>query len=72
VGEQIAAHELRVPLMVNLVSADEAAAQTPDAEVTEEVTVLHAARAQDRARELADTGEFEQARQTVLDTAARL
>lgn len=72
VGEQIAAHELRLPLMVNLVSADEAAAQTPDAEVTEEVTVLHAAREQDRARELADEGSFEQARQTLLDAAARL
>jgi hypothetical protein len=47
-----------MPLVVNLVSADEAAAQTPDAEVVEEVVILQAARAQEQAREPADSGEF--------------
>ena len=50
VGEQIAMHELSLPLVVNAVSADDAAAAVPDAEVTEEVVVLLAARAQDEAR----------------------
>jgi Ca-activated chloride channel family protein len=69
VGEQIAQHEVRVRLVVNLVSAGEAAAQTPDHEVVEEVVILKAARAQEQAREHADAGEFEQARK-VLDEAS--
>jgi Ca-activated chloride channel family protein len=69
VGEQIAQHEVRVPLVVNLVSTDEAAAQTPDHVVVEEVVILKAARAQEQAREHADAGEFEQARK-VLDEAS--
>lgn len=59
-------HEPLMRLMVNLVSANEAVAQTSDTDVAEEVPVLHAAHEQDRARELAGGGEFEQARQTPL------
>jgi hypothetical protein len=44
----IAAHELTIPLTVNLVSAGEAAAAGSDAEVTEEVVILKVARAQRR------------------------
>jgi len=70
VGEEIAQHEVTIPLIVNLVSADEAAAAGPDAEVTEEVVILRSARAQARAREHADRGEFDQARE-VLSEAVR-
>jgi Ca-activated chloride channel homolog len=69
IGEQIAQHEVTMPLVVNLVSADEAAAAAADAEVTEEVVILRSARAQEDAREHADRGEFEQARK-VLSAAA--
>ena len=69
-GEQIAQHEVTIPLVVNLVSADEAAAAGPDAEVTEEVVILRSARAQARAREHADRGEFDEARE-VLSQAAK-
>lgn len=36
VGDEVAAHEVTYPLLVNLVSADEAATAVPDAEVVEE------------------------------------
>lgn len=63
VGEQIAQHELTVPVLVNAVSADEAASVAPDPEVREQVLVLKAARARDEAIRLADDGKNEQARQ---------
>lgn len=44
VGDQIAAHELTLPLMVNVVSADEAASAQADHAVVEEVVVLEAAK----------------------------
>jgi Ca-activated chloride channel family protein len=72
VGEQVAMHEVTLPLVVNAVSADDAAASVPDAEVTEEVTVLLSARAQDEARDLADAGRFDDARRTLHDAAGRL
>jgi Ca-activated chloride channel family protein len=72
VGEQVAMHELTVPLVVNAVSADDAAASVPDAEVTEEVTVLLSARALDEARDLADSGRFDDARRTLHEAAGRL
>jgi hypothetical protein len=56
-------------LVVNLVSADEAAARTPEAEVIEDVVILKAARAQEQAREHADAGESAQVRK-VLDEAS--
>jgi Ca-activated chloride channel family protein len=62
VGDEIAAHELHVPVLVNLVSADEAATALPDAEVVEEIVVLKSARAQEEARSLAMDGRFDEAR----------
>jgi len=72
VGEEIAQHEVTIPLVVNQVSADEAAAAGADAEVTEEVVILRSARAQARAREHADRGEFERARVVLSEAAADL
>ena len=72
IGEGVAMHGTRVPLTVNPVSADEAAAVEVDHEVTEEVMVLKAARAQAQAREHADRGEFEIARKLLSDAADEL
>ncbi len=71
-GEEVAMHETTIPLTVNLVSADEAAAAEVDHEVTEEVVVLKAARAQEQAREHADRGEFEIARKLLSEAADEL
>jgi Ca-activated chloride channel family protein len=62
VGDEIAEHTLTVPVVANLVSADEAAAAELDAEVREEVRVLEQARAQNEAIRLADAGDFDAAR----------
>ena len=71
-GEQIASHEITIPLQINLVSADEAAAEGPDGEVTEEVLILKAAQAQREARKLADEGHFEGARGALENAADEL
>ena len=63
VSEEIAERTLTVPVAVNLVSADEAAAANADLEVREEVQILRAARARDEAIELADDGDFDGAQQ---------
>ena len=74
---EVAAHEVRMPLTVNRVSADEASAAVPDAEVPEEIVILKAAKAAERARELADRGDLEQAERSLraaveeLTTTAR-
>ena len=57
VGDEVAEHVLTLPIVVNAVSATEAAAAGPDAEVHEEVLVLRAARARDEAIRLADAGD---------------
>lgn len=72
IGEQIAQHEVTMPLVVNLVSADEAATAEADPEVTEEVVILKSARVQEQAREHADRGEFEQARKLLTNVADEL
>jgi hypothetical protein len=64
VGEQVALHELTAPTVVNAVSADDAAAAVPDAEVTEEVVVLASARAQEQARQTEVTEQDLDAMQT--------
>ncbi len=61
VGDEVAAYELHVPVLVNLVSADEAAAVGPDAEVVEEIVILKSARAQEEARTLARDGRTQEA-----------
>jgi len=72
VGDEIAHHELTLPVVVNAVSAAEAAAVTPDAAVREEVLVLQAARARDEAVRLADAGANEQAKRLLTVTSTRL
>jgi Ca-activated chloride channel family protein len=72
VGPQVGLHELTVPVMVNAVSAEEAAAAGPDAEVVEEVLILKAARAQEAAMRLADQGRFEEAAQRLAGAASDL
>jgi len=69
VGDEIAAHELVLPLKINMVQADEASQAEPDKEVTEEVLILKAAKAQKEARERADGGDFDGA-QMLLSRAA--
>ncbi len=72
VAAEIASHELRVPVSVNMVSAAEAAASGPDHEVTEEVVVLKAARAQDEARNRARAGDTDGAKRLLRETAVDL
>jgi hypothetical protein len=69
VGDEIAQHQVTMPLTVNLVSADEAAAAGADPVVTEEVVILRSAQAQQQARELADRREFDQARKLLAEAA---
>ena len=69
IGEQIEQHETRIPLNVNLVSSDEAAAAGLDTEVSEEVVILRSAKAQRDARGRAQVGDFDGAK-TVLREAA--
>jgi Ca-activated chloride channel family protein len=72
VGEEVAEHTLTVPVAVNLVSADEAAASAPDLEVREEVLVLQAARARREAIRLADEGDRDAAARLLGATASEL
>jgi Ca-activated chloride channel homolog len=72
VGQEIAMHELTVPVVVNLVSSDEAAASGEDREVVEEVVVLMTARAQEEARKAAESGDVDKARMVLGAAAARL
>jgi Ca-activated chloride channel family protein len=72
VGDEVAMHELTVPLVVNAVSADEAATVVPNADVSEEVTILLSARAQDEARELADRDQYDEASRKLREAADRL
>ncbi len=72
VGETIAAHEITLPIVVNAVTADEAADAAPDQDVLEEVLILKAARAQEEARDLADRGNFDEAQKLLRDSADEL
>ena len=72
VGDQVEQHELTIPIVVNGVSADEAAAAAPDLQVHEEVLVLTAARARDEAIRLADVGRFEEGQQVLHSTVTTL
>jgi Ca-activated chloride channel homolog len=62
VGDEVASHEITLPVVVNAVSAAEAAAAAGDAAVTEQVTLLKAARARDEAIRRADEGDAAGAR----------
>jgi Ca-activated chloride channel homolog len=72
VGDEVAERTLTVPVAVNLVSADEAAAAGADLEVREEVLVLEAARARDEAVRLADEGDYDAAQQVLAATDSDL
>jgi Ca-activated chloride channel homolog len=72
VGAQVAAHESVAPVTVNLVSADEAAAQVMNHEVVEEVVLLRAARARRVATRLADQGDYDGAHKTLADAGEQL
>lgn len=70
-GQEITQHQTTLPVVVNLVSADEAATALPDAKVIEEVTVLAAAKGAAEARRLAEEGRFDEAKARVeADIAA--
>jgi len=53
----VASHEEVIPLVVNAVSAADAAAAVPDAEVRRQVIVLASARARDEAIRMTDAGD---------------
>ena len=72
VGEEVVSQQASFPLLVNAVSAEEAAQAAPDPEVTDEVVVLAAARATDRARKLADEGRHEVAARLLRETVEQL
>ncbi len=72
VGESVEAREVTIPVTVNLVSADEAAAAEVDHEVVEEAVLLASARARKKARDLADSGDFDGARETLESVALDL
>jgi Ca-activated chloride channel homolog len=72
VGEETAHHEVTIPLNVNLVSADEAAASETDAQVREEVTILGSAKAQKEARDRADRGDFDSAKRLMASSIEQL
>ena len=72
VGETVATHEITLPIVVNAVTADEAAGAVPDQDVIEEVLILRAARAQEEARDLADRGDFHKAQKLLRGSADEL
>jgi Ca-activated chloride channel family protein len=72
VGAEVTAHEVKIPVTVNLVSADEAAAAEIDHEVTEEVWLLDAARARKQAIRAADDGDLPAAQRILSSTADTL
>ena len=72
VGDDVVAHEVTIPVAVNLVSADEAAAAHPDLEVVEEMLILKAARAREDAIRLADSGDFDGAQASLRSTVSEL
>lgn len=72
VGDQIAAHEVTLPVVVNVVTAEEAAQAEADHAVADEVLVLETAKARDEARRLADQGDFEGGRSLLQASAAEL
>ena len=69
VGDSIEDHQVTLPIHVNAVNADEAAAANPDDRVIEEVIVLKAAKAQEDARKRFRHGDSEGARKLLKDAA---
>jgi Ca-activated chloride channel family protein len=65
-GERIVLREVMTPIAVNLVDADTAARTRPDRVVERHLTLVDAATARKRARDLADQGDTEAAAQLLL------
>lgn len=59
-------------MVVNVVTAEEAAQAEADRAVVDEVLVLKTAKARDEARRLADLGDFEGGRSLLQASAAEL
>lgn len=72
VGAAVEQHTVTIPVVVNVVSASEAAAQAPDFAVHEEVQLLTAARARDEAIRRADAGDVGGAAAYLRATASGL
>ena len=72
VGEQVAAHEVTVPLMINAATAEDAATAALDHQVVDEVLVLKAAKARDEARKRFDEGDFDGGHAALKATAEEL
>jgi Ca-activated chloride channel homolog len=72
VGDSVVAHEMTIPLVVNVANLEDAAAAGSDTGVTEEVVILAAAQARDDARRLADQGDFKTSQATLHGAAKRL
>jgi Ca-activated chloride channel family protein len=72
VGDEVASHEETIPLVVNAVSAADAAAAAPDAEVRRQVIVLASARARDEAIRMTDAGDADAAHRLLRRTASDL
>ncbi len=72
VGDGVASHEEAIPLVVNAVSAADAAAAAPDAEVRRQVIVLASARARDEAIRMTDAGDAGAAHRLLRRTAMDL
>ena len=72
VGSTVEQHTVTIPVVVNVVSASEAAAQAPDFAVHEEVQLLTAARARDEAIRRADAGDVRGAADYLRATASGL
>jgi len=70
--EDIPLHERTIPLVANVASPDEAEATGIDAEVTEQVTLLTAMKAQRRARNLADSGDAEGAADVLMGMVSEM
>ena len=64
--------EERIPVVVNLVPPEEAVGPASDPRVRDEVLILSAARAGERARALADAGDLEGARRALEEAALML
>lgn len=72
VADGLSHHTLTLPVVVNAVSAEEAARAVPDADVTEEVMLLRAARAQEEAVRRADRGDHAGAGHVLREASAML
>jgi Ca-activated chloride channel family protein len=72
VGDSIEMHDVTIPVTVNVVDADTAAAADVDTEVTDEVLLLRGAEARRQAMDLADAGDFDGADRALGQVSAAM